>query len=146
MEKLKQPIKTAFLEALSDFRPGTRLEDVEVLAYLHAVEDRGRAKSFAIHTCVALARITESGTSMFVLGSFCRTRKTPWTLDALECGDRFNPPPSPFECFEARPTSAQIATFLSARGVFEIVNGARVITEYRADGVPQPAADQNSDG
>ena len=92
MEKLKQPIKTAFLEALSDFRPGTRLEDVEVLAYLHAVEDRGRAKSFAIQT------------------------------------------------------SAQIATFLSARGVFEIVNGARVITEYRADGVPQPAADQNSDG
>lgn len=145
MDTLKQPIKTVFLEALSDLRPEAQLEDVEVLGYLHTVEDRGRAKSFAIHTGVALARIVESDASTFVLGSFFRTRNTPWDLDALECGDRFNPPLSPFESFDARPTSAQIASFLSARGVFEMADGARTISEYRADGVPQRAANPNSD-
>lgn len=146
MDTLTHAIKTAFLEVLSDFRPGTRLEDVEVLAYLHTVEDRGHAKSFAIHACIGLARIIESDATSFVLGSFCRTRKTPWALDALECGDRFNPPPSPFEVFEDRPTCVQIAAFLSARRVFEIPEGARVISEYRADGMPRRARGPNSEG
>lgn len=146
MDTLTDAIKKAFLEALSDSRSEARLEEVEVLAYLHTVEDRGHAKSFAIRACIGLARIIESDAPSFVLGSFCRTRKTPWALDALECGDRFNPPPSPFERFENRPTSAQIASFLSARGIFEIADGARVISEYRADGVPRRAADPGSDG
>jgi len=146
MDTLTNAIKTAFLEALSDFRPNACLEDVEILAYLHTVEDRGHAKSFAIHACIGLARIVESDAPSFILGSFCRTRKSPWALDVLECGDRFNPPPSPFERFENRPTSAQIASFLSARGGFEVADGARVISEYRADGVPRRAADPGSDG
>lgn len=146
MDTLTEAIKAAFLEALSELRPEARLEDVEVLAYLHTVEDRRHAKSFAIHACIGLARIAESGACSFMLGSFCRTRKTPWALDALECGDRFNPPPSPFEYFDARPTSAQIASFLSARGGFEVAGSARVISEYRADGLPRRAADPNSNG
>ncbi len=146
MNTLTDAIKTIFLEALSHSRPQARLEEVEILAYLHTVEDRGHAKSFAIHACIGLARIAESDVPSFILWSFCRTRKSPWALDALECGDRFNPPPSPFERFENRPTSAQIASFLSARGGLEIAGGTRVISEYRADGVPRRAADPGSDG
>lgn len=136
MENLKAPLASAFLDELKHRGVSATLDDIEVVAFLHASRDRGSSKPFTFQSCAGLARIVSKARSGFMLGSIGKTGKHAWGPNGIECGDRFNPPPSPFEYFESRPTAAQVEAFLETRLFFDVVSGDRVVSRFLATEKP----------
>lgn len=132
MQSLLPPIRRAFNEDFGCFRPGSTLGDVAILRYLHTIEKRGTG-SFAFHECLALGELENAGPDGFILCIYNKARKGGWALMALECGDRNNPPPPGFQCFDRRPSAADIRLFIDDRHCFRPTEDQCVLSSWTSD-------------
>jgi hypothetical protein len=131
MKELSFLIQNQLLIDLEYLKPNSKLEQVEILRYLHTTEKRSD-KSFPIHECLAQAKIIQSEQTIFLLGLFVKVRKSGWELSTMECGDRDNPPHSPVQFFDCMPTSTEVASFITDRYAFEVQADQVILKDFVA--------------
>lgn len=132
MQALLPPLSKAIADDLESLCPGSTLGGIEVLRYRHTIEKRGSGL-FRLHECLVLCNVEKCHFGDFLLSFYCKVRKSGWELMALECGDRFNPPPPGFQFFDHRPTAAEIGLFVAARSGFRLDEEMQVLTDWVAD-------------